>query len=511
MSRKPAQQQRRSYGRKRRGQPYFLLGIFGALAALFGAQQIAMHRDLASALHPAAADTHDLLVQTTQVESAFGEGDPASLSGEPAPNGDRLMPIRPPAQEGPSQLRWAGPEPAPFAHDAGLAARVTERIAGRSGRYGIAIKDLRSGRGVLVDADSRYEAASLFKLSVMFEVFKQREAGTLSFAEQLLITQRHVDFDLGTLDRPAGSWISIGEALERMITISDNSAAILLTDRVGAGNITRDLNNLGLTRTRLLLEDLSTSPGDMLLLLETIARGEAVSREASADMIHLLARQRVNDRIPRLLPAGTIVAHKTGNLPGVVNDVGIVYGVEEIFVVAVLADGTRNDGEAARITAELAAIAYEHFHATAGPEVVLRAMGELVPTPAPWPTPRPIPTAAPPPPATATAPAVEDDLRTPTSGVTPATAVLQAPTAEAATPTTAPQIEAPSPTIAPVEIGSPTPTAQQPAAATVALPPTAAVPPTATPRPPPVPPRSVPGSSGVPSGIPRIAQPTPGQ
>jgi hypothetical protein len=249
----------------------------------------------------------------------------------------------------------------------------------------------------------------------------------------------------------------------------------------------------------------------MLLLLETIARGEAVSREASADMIHLLARQRVNDRIPSLLPAGTIVAHKTGNLPGVVNDVGIVYGGEEIFVVAVLVDGTRNDGEAARITAELAAIAYEHFHATAGPEVVLRAMGELVPTPAPWPTPRPIPTAAPPPPATATLPAAEDDLKTPTSGVTPATAAPHLPTAEAARPTTAPQLEAPSATSVPAAVNSSTPASEQPATATVALPPTAAVPPSATPRPLPVPPRSVPGSSGVPVGIPRIAQPTPGQ
>jgi hypothetical protein len=141
----------------------------------------------------------------------------------------------------------------------------------------------------------------------------------------------------------------------------------------------------------------------MLLLLETIARGEATSRDASAEMIHLLSRQRVNDRIPRLLPAGTVVAHKTGNLPGVVNDVGIVYSGDQIFVVAVLVEGTRNDAEASRVTAELAAIAYEHFHAAASRgEVMLRTMGEQVPPPAPWPTPLPTPTSAPRPSVTET-------------------------------------------------------------------------------------------------------------
>jgi beta-lactamase class A len=513
MSRKPPQRQRRAIRRGRRSQPYFLFWIVCGLVVLFGAQQIAVIRDLVAAPGSGAVDPNNLVVETTQLLANLGLGDSALQPDEPAGDGERVAPLRPLAGNGSTELRWAGPEPAPFVHDPVLAARIMERISGRSGQYGVAIKDLRSGRGVLVDADSRYEAASLFKLSVMYEVFKQREAGTLSFGELIMLTQRHVEFDLGTLDRPAGSWISIGEALERMITISDNSSAILLTDRVGAGNITRDLNNLGLTRTRLLLEDLSTSPADMLLLLETIARGEAVSREASADMIHLMARQRVNDRIPRLLPPGTIVAHKTGNLPGVVNDVGIVYGGEQIFVVAVLVDGTRNDGEASRITSELAAIAYEHFHSATSPEITLRAMGELVPTPAPWPTPRPTPTEAPRPPATATSPPapVEADAMPATSIVAPATVTPPPPTVEVVPPTVAPPPEAPSPTPIPVEVSSPTPVPPPPATATVVVPPTPAPAHTATTRALPVPARSVPGGANVPGVIAPNIQPTPGR
>ena len=256
----------------------------------------------------------------------------------------------------------AGLQGVAFAPDLILAAQVSARIAGRSGRHGVAIKNLRTGQGILLDPGGEYEAASLFKLPVMYEVFKQREAGLLSFEERLEITERHVAYDLGTLDRAAGSLIRLGEALERMITISDNSSAVLLTDRVGPVAVNSGLANLGLTRTRVRLNDLTTSPGDMLRFLEMLALGEAVNARASSEMVQLMARQRVNNRIPSLLPASTVVAHKTGNVPGVVNDVGIVYGPSGPFVVAVLIDGTRDEAEATRATADIALMAYKRFN-----------------------------------------------------------------------------------------------------------------------------------------------------
>jgi beta-lactamase class A len=250
----------------------------------------------------------------------------------------------------------------PFLPDLALASEISARIAGRSGQWGVAIKNLRTGQGVLINPDREFEAASLFKLPVMYEVFKQREGRALSFEEQLVLTDRHVAYDLGTLDRPAGSTMGVREALERMITFSDNSSAVLLTDRVGAFVVNRDLAALGMTHTRILLNDLTTSPADMLQLLEMLALGQAVSPEASAEMVQLMARQRVNNRLPSLLPPGTVVAHKTGNLPGVVNDVGIIYGPSGPVVVAVLVDRTSDEGEATLATADIAHIAYRRFN-----------------------------------------------------------------------------------------------------------------------------------------------------
>lgn len=422
------------------------IGAIFVLAVLVGTRQtVPLRRQTPASAPPPAPDVSAIVVETSPLQPLVAVNEPGPPTSDR--NGGTNDPEAPaPPITGATDLRWVDPHAVPFVADPALTARVAERIAGRSGRYGIALKNLRSGHGVLLDPDGRYQAASLFKLWVMYEVFRQRDAGSLSFGEVLRLTQRHVDYDLGTLDRPAGSTILLGEALERMITISDNSSAILLSDRVGAHNITQSMQRLGLTRSRFAVDDLTTSPGDMLLLLETIARGEAVSRQASAEMIHLLARQRVNDRIPRLLPPETIVAHKTGNLPGVVNDVGIIYGGQQVFVLAVLVDGTGNEAEAARVTAELAAMAYDHFRITAdNGDAAARPIGEPIPPPAPWPTPPQAPTQ----PAPLT--------NTPTATETPAEST--ATTAPSPSPTAPPEpatiTQTPTPTETPIPTGDP--------------------------------------------------------
>jgi beta-lactamase class A len=276
--------------------------------------------------------------------------------------------------------------PTQFTPDTELAQEVVRALGGVTGRIGVAIKDVNTGRGVLISPETEFPAASIFKLEVMYEVYKQRELGALSFDETLVFTQRHVDFDLGTLDRGVGDPIQLAEALERMITISDNSSAVLLTDRVGALNVNRDLSGLGLEHTRLLADDLVTSPYDMLTFMEMLARGEGVSPQASREMLQLMARQRINDRIPRLLPAGTVVAHKTGNLPGVVNDVGLVSSPDTTFAIAVLISDTPTEGLAAQAISEVAATAYRYFSAA-----------QPRPTPTPTSPPSPTPTEGPPP------------------------------------------------------------------------------------------------------------------
>jgi len=188
----------------------------------------------------------------------------------------------------------------------------------------------------------------------------------------------------------AGETLTVAEALERMVTLSDNTSAIMLGSRVGGGRINANIAALGMGTTHYSLERMTTSALDMLRLVELIADGKAVSASASADMVHLMLRQRVNDRLPRLLPYDVQVAHKTGNLPGTVNDVGILYGPTKTLAVAALVSDTNDDSAAASAIARVSLAAYSYFEEL--PEVASRPLVPPAPSrpiPPVWREPRP--------------------------------------------------------------------------------------------------------------------------
>ncbi len=273
-----------------------------------------------------------------------------SQAGTPTPVAQRLSG----PQSVPVSSSYA---PLPLQTDAALEASIRASLGDEVDHYALVVKRLSDGRGVALKADRSFYAASLFKLPVMYEVYKQRSLGLLSFDEPLTVTPPYEEYTLGPQRWPTWTEVPLHEVLEPMITVSDNVAAMLLYDRVGSWNIQRDMVALGLAHTDMASNDLPTSAGDMALLLELIARDQAVDATTSREMVALLSRQQVNDRLPLLLPPGTQVAHKTGNWDNVSHDVGIVYAPHGPYVLAVLSD----DSAAAPTIAQLSRLVYDAF------------------------------------------------------------------------------------------------------------------------------------------------------
>ena len=286
---------------------------------------------------------------------------------------------------------WDATAPA-ITIDPDLIDRLDQALVGVDGHVGVAVKDLGSGRGAVLDGNTELQAASLYKLPVLYAVF----AAGLSMTEELPITEEARAYDSGTMELGVGETLQVSEALERMVTLSDNTSAVMLGGRVGSARVNQMIDSLGLDTTHYSLERMTTSALDMVHLLELMARGRAVSPAASADMVHLLLRQRVNDRLPRLLPDDVQIAHKTGNLPGVVNDVGILYGPNSTVAVAALVSDTDDETAAATAIAKLGQAAYEYFEGQSeGDSRPTIPSAPTRPIPPVWREPRPVPTARP--------------------------------------------------------------------------------------------------------------------
>ena len=176
------------------------------------------------------------------------------------------------------------------------------------------------------DADEPIITASLYKLAVMTEAERRVEAGQLHYSDIITIEDEDITED-GSFEL-AGTELTFDEALEAMITISDNGAALALWHVLGPENINATLERIGVKDFHVFLsfdDDNIATPRAVGTLLTLLAKRQLISTAASDRMLARLERQQINDRLPAALPEGVVVAHKTGNLPGLTHDAGIIF------------------------------------------------------------------------------------------------------------------------------------------------------------------------------------------
>ncbi len=290
--------------------------------------------------------------------------DPYASTGvaDPSPiiEGDTVAPVRirhsavaPAAELGQPMLN--------LRIDSGLDQLVRERLGDDAPHYAVVAEDLRDGRGVAINGDQVFYAASLFKLEVMYEAFRQRAIGALDFGEQYVVTDYYAGFNLGPHLVEQCDRASVTDLLRAMMSVSDNSAAVMLQDRVGAGNINATMAALGMNETRL-TEDgtLPATAADLARLVSAIAMHSGVSATDSQQMLALMASESLADRIPAELPAGTFVAHKTGNWENATHDAGLVIGRNGSYVIVLMSD-IGYAGDASRAEADVAKLIYDDF------------------------------------------------------------------------------------------------------------------------------------------------------
>jgi beta-lactamase class A len=248
----------------------------------------------------------------------------------------------------------------------GIAARV-------DGVVGVTIVDLESGGRVEVNGDVVFAQASAIKLPLLVELLRQVEAGKLRLEDEVVLEEKDLTPGSGVLSQLTAGKVkmTLRDVATLMITVSDNSATNMIIDRVSMASVNETMDRFGLHRTRLQRkmqddeawmadrENLST-PNEQARLLELLHRGEILASAGTEEALRILAIPK-SSRIRALLPPGTRVAHKTGSVPGVVVDVGIVYLAGRPFVVSAMANWLQDESDAEAAIAEISLAAYRYF------------------------------------------------------------------------------------------------------------------------------------------------------
>ena len=254
-----------------------------------------------------------------------------------------------------------------------------------SGKVGIYAAEIDGARQVALNRDHAFPMASTMKIAVAAAYLHGVDERRLSLdsAYPLRIGTGKTGPDGRIITRP-GLALTAQSLIELMITRSDNQATDALLEAVGGpAAVNRWLASAGIMGQRvdrdiatLLRDDLekndpslgidkrdSSTPAAMVQLLGALHRGDVLSAQSRAVLLGAMSRcQTGKTRIPAMLPAGTLVAHKTGTLWSQTSDVGIIRLPDGRSVaLAVFVTGPESHAAHNRQIAAIARAVYDNF------------------------------------------------------------------------------------------------------------------------------------------------------
>jgi beta-lactamase class A len=247
----------------------------------------------------------------------------------------------------------AAPAPA-----ADLESRINPLVKEHKGKVAVAVKHLKTGESFYLNADDPMPTASLIKLPVMVEVYWQAKEEKVKLDTKLTLKKEDKVPGSGVLTNhfSEGASFPLKDAVRLMIVFSDNTATNMALDQIGIPSTNKRMAELGLKHTKINAKVFkgsttsidpeatkkfglgSTTARDMVQLLELIDAGKVISPEACKEMLEHLKACEDKEKMTRFLPAGTVVAHKTGSVNASKTDAGIIYLKSGPVALCVLTD-----------------------------------------------------------------------------------------------------------------------------------------------------------------------------
>ena len=275
-----------------------------------------------------------------------------------------------------------------------LKAELDAIADAHSGKVTYALTDLESRGHIGRDEDDVMPTASLIKVPILIGLYQAVHEGRHKLEDRITLQDGHRFPGSGVLQHMAsGADLSVRDAAVLMMIISDNVATNMVADLVGHDFINETQRRMGLEKTMLFerwseklvgLDRRKTwvsTAQEMARNMELIARHEAVSNDASEDMLRILRRSDGRAELSRELPWDEMnrlpnhkrnwVAEKGGASPGGIRTgASIFQGERGCFAISAFCEG--GDGSGAGRVAEgnqtLGKLGYAAWRALAAPE-----------------------------------------------------------------------------------------------------------------------------------------------
>jgi len=292
---------------------------------------------------------HTTKTENKKIENSYNISQSSNVSGE------EKIPDKLPVVNVPEKaMEEIKPEAKLDSKEFNTLKAKLEEMCKDNGEWSIYVKDLKSGQHLSIN-NKKMVAASVIKLFIMAKTYEEINTGGIEKTNE------------------------VSELLRQMITISHNEASNKLVRLLGDGShksgmtvvnkYAMSINCMNTEQQRDMKDSRPvpvpgenyTSPEDCAKLLEKIYNKQCVSQEFDKEMMNLMLAQQRNTKIPDLIPKGTKIAHKTGELLQTENDVGIIFAPKTDYIICVMSKELKNSDEARKRISQISKVVYDFF------------------------------------------------------------------------------------------------------------------------------------------------------
>ena len=265
--------------------------------------------------------------------------------------------------------------------DRKLENKLIEMVQNHNGKVGFYVKNLKTGKVAMYNADSVFPTASIVKVPILVGVMDKMEKGELNYHDELVykdsLLYAGVDI-LGSFKQDEK--IELSKVIMLMLTMSDNTASLWLQSLAGTGTqINTLMENYGLHQTRVNSrtpgrEEIrqkygwgQTTPREMATLFEKMVNGQVISDSASDRMLKLLSRNYWDENGLSSIPAGVFVASKNGAVNPARSEVMYVNGKKAPYIFAFFTNDNKDiswrpDNEAWTLIRKVSAAIWDRYN-----------------------------------------------------------------------------------------------------------------------------------------------------
>jgi beta-lactamase class A len=235
-----------------------------------------------------------------------------------------------------------------FGQSSVLRPQIAEIAKSARGIVGVSVLGLEDRDTVSYNGNARLVMESVMKFPIAMAVLHLVDSGVLTLNQTIHLKKKDLPKTYSPLrDKyPDGDVdVSIGDLLTYMVSQSDNDACdILLAKLGGPDQVNFYLRMIKMKGINIQAseEDMAKVPESqytdwcrpkaMVHLLDTLYTGNVLKPASKDYLIKLLNETSTGpNRIKGLLPAGTVVGHKTGTSG--TNDAGVALGTNDVGVI----------------------------------------------------------------------------------------------------------------------------------------------------------------------------------